>query len=177
MLDLIQKGYLELQVDYIGSSIYMQFKQTNKLIIEKRVYTLFQALNNEQSQEMVIKEASTGETLSPRKMSKFRLNSKGEKTQYNLRNFWLFNRKSEELLISLLCPKVFHLQHCSHSNTNTDRLFLKLEMVHFYFFIFSLFLKVGENAVGLCVPRLLVPTGRRPSQRLQTSPYTRSELL
>ena len=76
MLDLIQKGYLELQVDYIGSSIYMQFKQTNKLIIEKRVYTLFQALNNEQSQEMVIKEASTGETLSPRKMSTFRLNSK-----------------------------------------------------------------------------------------------------
>jgi len=60
MLDLIQKGYLELQ-----------------------------ALNNEQSQEMVIKEAGTG-----------------EKTQYNLRNFWLFNPKSEELLISLLCPKL-----------------------------------------------------------------------
>ena len=61
MLDLIQKGYLELQVDYIGSSIYTQFKQTNKLIVEKRVHTLLQALNNEQSQEMVIKEASTGE--------------------------------------------------------------------------------------------------------------------
>ena len=101
---------------------------------------------------------------------------KGEKTQYNLRNFWLFNPKSEELLISLLCPKVCHQQYCSYSTTNTNRLF-KLEMIHFYLFIFSLFLKVGENAVGLCVPRLLVPTGRRPSQRLQTSPYTRSELL
>ena len=76
MLDLIQKGYLELQVDYIGSSIYTQFKQTNKLIVEIRVHTLLQALNNEQSQEMVIKEASTGETLSPRKKSTFRLNSK-----------------------------------------------------------------------------------------------------
>ena len=61
MLDLIQKGYLELQVDYIGSSIYTQFKQTNKLVVEKRVHTLLQALNNEQSQEVVIKEASTGE--------------------------------------------------------------------------------------------------------------------
>jgi len=60
MLDLIQKGYLELQ-----------------------------ALNNEQQQEIVIKETNTG-----------------EKTQYNLRNFWLFNPKSEELLISLLCPKL-----------------------------------------------------------------------
>ena len=35
MLDLIQKGYLELQVDYIGSSIFTQFKQTNELIVEK----------------------------------------------------------------------------------------------------------------------------------------------
>ena len=26
--------------------------------------------------------------------------------RYNIRNFWLFNPKSEELLISLLCPKV-----------------------------------------------------------------------
>ena len=101
---------------------------------------------------------------------------KGEKTQYNLRNFWLFNPKSEELLISLLCPKVCPLQYCSHSNTNTNRHF-ELEMLHFYLFIFSLFFKVGEDAVGLCVPRLLVPTGRRPSQRLQTSSYTRSELL
>ena len=71
---------------------------------------------------------------------------------------------------SLICNR------CWHSNTDTNRLF-KLEMIHFYFFNFSLFLKVGENAVGLCVPRLLVPTGRRPSQRLQTSSYSRSELL
>ena len=65
----------------------------------------------------------------------------------------------------------------AHILTQTLIAFFKLEMIHFYFFIFSLFLKVGENAVGLCVPRLLVPTGRRPSQRLQTSSYTRSELL
>ena len=127
---------------------------------------------------MVIKEASTGENYLLEKSQHFDWIQKGEKTQYNLRNFWLFNPKSEELLISLLCPKVFHFicNHCSQSNTNTNRIF-KLEMIHFYFFISSLFLKVGENAFGLCVPRLLVPTGRRPSQRLQTSSYTRSELL
>ena len=81
MLDLIQKGYLELQVDYISLKMFTRSSPAylNKLIVEyhhKRVHTLLQALNNEQSQEIVIKEASTGETLSPRKMSTFGLNSK-----------------------------------------------------------------------------------------------------
>jgi len=61
MLDLIQKGYLELQA------------QNNR------------AVNSETPPT-----DATGVV----------------KTQYNIRNFWLFNPKSEELLISLLCPKL-----------------------------------------------------------------------
>ena len=66
---------------------------------------MFQALNNEQQQEIVIKEQNTGilQYIKGRLLKKY---VEGEKTQYNLRNFWLFNPKSEELLISLLCPKV-----------------------------------------------------------------------
>ena len=170
MLDLIQKGYLELQVDYISSSIYTQFTSVFKHSF--RLSTMSRARKWWSKRPALVKHSLL------EKCQHFDWIQKGEKTQYNLRNFWLFNPKSEELLISLLCPKVFHFicNHCSHSTTNTHRLFT-LEMIHFYFFIFSLFLKVGENAVGLCVPRLLVPTGRRPSQRLQTSSYTRSELL
>ena len=72
--------------------------------IDTNLHNAFQALNNEQQQEIVIKERNTGKRITFDKY--FPQPVEGEKTQYNLRNFWLFNPKSEELLISLLCPKV-----------------------------------------------------------------------
>ena len=132
MLDLIQKGYLELQVDYISSSIYTQFTSVFKHSF--RLSTMSRARKWWSKRPALVKHSLL------EKCQHFDWIQKGEKTQYNLRNFWLFNPKSEELLISLLCPKVFHFicNHCSHSTTNTHRLFT-LEMIHFYFFIFSLF--------------------------------------